>query len=267
MDIVTIAVYSVECPHIPTYQALLKIILSLDNWQNLAFLAKQRHEKRLNSINWRQPKLQKKVLLVLAAVTLLIVTAYPLGMSSTTSSQSAISVAIHRISPASSTPTATIYLNPQTIPIQGVGTSFTIQVKVENMGQFNGWDIQITSSVPPVINATSLSISGNIFAVNTTGGSPFEIVHCVNGVGTGCTSADGQGVVHSAFGDTAFTSGNGLLFTITYQVTAAFSSSIVVQNSLISSSSPSGVPHVNLNAVYGTAASFGSSGGKLPLAS
>jgi hypothetical protein len=239
--------------------------LSLENWHVLALQAKQRHEKNLNSINWNRPQLTKKLLLVSAAVILLIITAYPIGSSGITNSQSAISVAIHRVSPAAtSSPAPVVYVNPFSIPFQGLGSVFTVQVKVENMAQFNGWDIQIVNQVPQIINATGLSISGNIFAINTTGGSPFEIVHCVNGAGTGCISTDGPGVVHSAFGDTAFTGGNGLLFTITYQIIGNSPYGFITYgNSLISSSSPSGVAHFSQNGVYGTApSSYGGGGAK-----
>lgn len=234
--------------------------MSLENWHVLTLQAKQRHEKHLNSINQQQPQLARKLLLISAAVVLLITTAYPIGIYGTTSSQSTISAAIHRVSPGASSPTATVYVAPQTVAQQGLGSTFTVQVKVANMDQFNGWDIQIvTADVPQVLNVTSLSISGNIFAINTTGGSPFEIVHCIDGVGTGCTSTDGPGIAHSAFGDTAFTSGNGLLFTITYRVIGNGPyASLTYGNSLISSSSPSGVPHFSQNGTYGTATSAGS---------
>lgn len=153
-----------------------------------------------------------------------------------------------------------VLVNPGTQGVLASGTAFTIQVKVNGMSQFNGWDIQIVTAY--VINATSLSIAGNIFATNTTGGSAFEIVHCVNGHGTGCTSSDGPGVVHSAFGDTAFTSGNGLLFTVTFQVlNISPYSPIGIQNSLISSSSPSGVPHADQSGTYGTLTTGGGGGG------
>ena len=90
------------------------------------------------------------------------------------------------------------------------------------MSPFVGWDIQVYAN-NAVINATSLSISGNDFAVNATGGSAFEIEHCVNGHGTGCRSSDVPGIVHSVY-QNSFTlpnngaGANGLLFTITYQV-------------------------------------------------
>ena len=122
------------------------------------------------------------------------------------------------------------------------------------MAQFNGWDIEIVTE--PAINATKLSdyqVTPNILTANTTQGIPFEIVHCVNGFGTGCTSTDGPGVVHSAFGDTKFTSGNGLLFKITYNVTSSHPySPIIIQEESFSSSSPSGVPHSTIEGSYGT---------------
>lgn len=163
----------------------------------------------------------------------------------------------------------TVLITPASVPIGAAGTTVTIQVKVQNMDQFNGWDIQVYA-YPPVLNATSLSITGNDFAVNASSGSAFEIVHCVNGKGTGCISTDLPGVVHSAYGNTGVLTGNGLLFTITYQVTgnpAACSctlfSPIVLNNDLISSpNSPNGVPHISISANYGQYA--GGGGGNPP---
>ena len=168
---------------------------------------------------------------------------------------------------AASSPT--VLISPASVPIGAAGTTVTIQIKVQNMDQFNGWDIQVYA-YPPILNATSLSITGNDFAVNASSGSAFEIVHCVSGKGTGCISTDLPGVVHSAYGNTGILTGNGLLFTITYQVTgnpAACScnlfSPITLQNDLISSpNSPNGVPHISISANYGLYA--GGGGGNPP---
>lgn len=201
--------------------------------------------------------------MVSVSLILLMVIIYPVGLSGTVGDgRTSAGISTNNVTPAVSG-AAIVYVNPVTVAQQSVGGSFTIQIKVANMGQFNGWDIEIvTSQSPIVINATSLSISGNIFALNTTGGSAFEIVHCVNGAGTGCTSNDGPGVVHSAFGDTTFTSGNGLLFSVTFKVVGINPYlPIMVQNSLISSSSPSGVPHSDQNGNYGIPL-VGGGGGK-----
>jgi hypothetical protein len=150
--------------------------------------------------------------------------------------------------------TGIVYVNPGIIPVLPVRSTFDLEVKVANMAQFNGWDIEIVTE--PTINATKLSdysATPNILTKNTTMGIPFELVHCVNGVGTGCTSTDGPGVVHSVFGDTQSTSGSGLLFKITYNVTGSRSySPIIIQEDSISSGSPSGVPHSTIEGSYGT---------------
>lgn len=144
-----------------------------------------------------------------------------------------------------------IAVSPLSVSTQAVGTTFTIQVFVRGMGQFNGWDIQIVSD-SAVINATSLDITGNI--LSSSGGSAVEITHCVNGQGSGCNGSDVKGIVHSAYGNTAFASGDGLLFTITYQVVTTLPyTAITVRNDLISSSNPSGVPHTTLFGTYGVA--------------
>jgi len=162
---------------------------------------------------------------------------------------------------SSSSPT--VIVSPGDVSVATVGSTFTIQIKVQNMDQFNGWDIEVYA-YSTVINATSMSITGNDFAVNASSGSPFEIVHCVNGKGTGCTSTDGPGVVHSAYGNTAILTGNGLLFTITYQVTSIASySPIELQNDLISSpSSGNGVPHVSISGSYGVTSVLAGGGGR-----
>jgi hypothetical protein len=136
------------------------------------------------------------------------------------------------------------------------------------MDQFNGWDIQVVSYTG-VINATSLSISGNDFAVNASSGVSAELIHCVNGKGTGCISTDGSGIVHSAFGDTFPLTGNGLLFTITYKVTGNYNtcscykySPVQLLNDLISTpQSGNGVPHDSMSGSYGVLPPFLSGGG------
>jgi hypothetical protein len=118
-----------------------------------------------------------------------------------------------------------VYILPQTVPLQSVGSSFTVQVQVAGMDQFDGWDILVRFD-SSVINATSISIAGNIFDANTTGNLPLETYHCINGVNSKLSdcSGDGMGTVHSSV--VYFTnppppqlaSGYGLLFTITYKI-------------------------------------------------
>jgi hypothetical protein len=93
---------------------------------------------------------------------------------------------------------------------------------------------------PAVINATSLSIAGNILQANYSA-TVHEFVNCVNGGGLGCEqSTDGPGIVHSAALIYAPSpqqgSSSGLLFNITYAVvsTGAFSS-IELQNYIVAS--------------------------------
>ena len=163
-------------------------------------------------------------------------------------------------------PLATVFVAPSNVALLTQGSTFTVRVQVSNMPQFNGWDIQI-STFPTVINATSLSITGNDFAVNASSVPSFELVHCVNAVGTGCTSSDGPGIVHSALGSSAILTGNGLLFTVTYKVTTSYLySPIGLQNDLIADpSSGNGVAHSSLNGVYGTQpTTIGGGGGAAP---
>lgn len=166
-----------------------------------------------------------------------------------------------------------VIVTPSSVPGGTVGSTFTIQVKVQNMDQFNGWDIEVYGA-PWVINATSLSITGNDFAVNASSGSAFEIVHCVNGRGTGCTPSDGDGIVHSSYGNTAVLTGNGLLFTITYQVIGnsavsqtwyGYSPISLINDQILSPSSAYGVYHTSQSGTYGVFVMEGSgSGGSSP---
>jgi len=165
--------------------------------------------------------------------------------------------------------TPSVIVSPGSVSVGPVGSMFTIQVQVQSMAPFVGWDIKVYAS-PWVINATSLSISGNDFAVNASSGSPFEIVHCVNGQGTGCGASDGLGIVHSSYANSATLSGNGLLFTITYQITGnsatsqtwyGYSPINLLNDGISSPSSTIGVPHASLNGSYGVFQLLASGGG------
>ena len=176
-------------------------------------------------------------------------------------------------SPKAPTPLVTssgplVYTNPVNVSVASVGTTFTVQVVVLNMPGFDGWDIRVWAA-PWIINATSLSITGNDFQVNASSGTAFEIIHCINGAGTGCAANDTAGWVHSSYGNTGVVSGNGLLFTITYKVVGNAASSkvwfgytpILLQVSIASPSSANGVPTGVLNGNYGTFQLLGSGGG------
>ena len=161
-------------------------------------------------------------------------------------------VAIPRPPTVAAAATGMVYVNSKSIPVLPVNTTFNIEINVANMGQFNGWGIEVVTE--PVITPIRLSdylVTPNILTANTTG-TPIEVAHCVNGNGFGCTDTDGPGVVHSAFADTQSTSGSGLLFKITYNVTSNRPySPIIIQEESFSSSSPAGVPHSVMNGTYG----------------
>src|SRR5712664_525428 len=135
--------------------------------------------------------------------------------------------------------TGVVLLSPTTQAVQPKGSFFSVQVKVANIDPFNRWDIQVVTD-PAVINATSLSITGNILQANYSA-TVHELVTCVNGGGLGCQqSTDGPGIVHSAASVYAPSpqpgSSSGLLFNITYAVvsTSAFSP-LELQNYIIES--------------------------------
>lgn len=139
-----------------------------------------------------------------------------------------------------------VYINPPTISVQPKGTSFAAQVQVAGIDPFNGWDIQITSD-PSVINATSLTINGNMFDANysSTQYPSFEQYHCINGAGK-CAPNDGHGIVHSAvvYLGPLRQSGpsDGLLFNVTYKVVGSGSySPIHFQKIIITNGTPTPV--------------------------
>ena len=167
--------------------------------------------------------------------------------------------AIPRVSPVFAT--GSLYITPSTIAPLSVGSTFSVQVKVAGIDQFNGWEIQVVSD-HNVINPTSISTAGNIFQANTTGGIAFELRNCVNGGGRGCcfTSClplDGPGIADSAYGYTKPVSGSGLLFTVTFQVVSNGPfSPITIQNDQFSNGSGSGVSHTTVGSLYGSLSSI-----------
>lgn len=154
-----------------------------------------------------------------------------------------------------------LYLNPATITSQPVGSTFSVQVKVGGIDQFNGWEIQVVSD-PSVITSTSITTDGNIFLSNTTGGIPFELRNCINGSGQGCclsscSPLDGVGIADSAYGYTKPVSGSGLLFTVTFQVVSnAPYSPITIQSDQFSNGGGSGVVHTTTSGSYGSLSSI-----------
>ena len=158
-----------------------------------------------------------------------------------------------------------VIVTPGSVSVMSIGSTFTVQIQVKNMAPFVGWDIMVYAD-NFALNATSLSIAGNDFAVNASSGTPFEIVHCVNNRGTGCTSLDGPGIVHSTYANSATLSGSGLLFTITYQVLGTYGySPISLENTGISDpNSRTPVPHSTTDAIYGVFSFAGGGGAVMP---
>lgn len=162
--------------------------------------------------------------------------------------------AVPRVSPVFAT--GSLYITPNTTAPLSVGSTFSVQVKVAGIDQFNGWEIQVASD-KNVISPTSISTAGNIFQANTTGGIAFELRNCVNGGGQGCcltscSPLDGPGVADSAYGYTKSVSGSGLLFTVTFQVVGSGFSPITIQNDQFSNGGSSGVTHTTTSGSYGS---------------
>ena len=158
---------------------------------------------------------------------------------------------------AGTTSSGQVIITPAVTQVQSTGSIFTIQVKVANIGQFNTYDVQVTTD-PSVINATSLSVNGNIFYQNASSGIILELTHCINGSGSGCApqKGDGPGVVHSSMTDAGHNvnaSGSGLLFTITYHVVSAKAySPIAMQNATaIIAIAGHKVDHATVSGQYG----------------
>ncbi len=153
-----------------------------------------------------------------------------------------------------------LYINP---PQQGpvaAGTSVIYQVKVANIDPFSGWDIMVkTDPTEMSINATSFTITPNLLVANFSG-SGFELIHCVNGAGAGCTLTDGPGIVHSAFQLLSLPPqlgpSSGLLFTITYTAGSNTASPIRILSETISNGTPTPVAVTTQDAAYGLPPDF-----------
>ncbi len=151
-----------------------------------------------------------------------------------------------------------LYISPTTQGPFAKGTMFTYQVKVANIDPFNGWDISVKTD-PAVISPTSISVTGNMLAVNFSS-TVKELINCVNNSGTNCTSNDGAGIAHSLAtvqGPVPMTKPtSGLLLTITYTVVASGSSTVHLFNDLLFNGSPFPVPHTTSDGFYGAPADF-----------
>ncbi len=147
----------------------------------------------------------------------------------------------------------TLYVNPASITSQPIGGNITYQVKVANVDPFNGWDVMVRVN-RTVLAPKILSITPNILAANFSV-TVFELIHCVDGSGIGCTTADGPGIVHSAV--VAFSTPpqtgptSGLLFTIVYNVAAKGLSLVHIFNDIIANGTPTPVAHTTVDGVYG----------------
>ena len=154
-----------------------------------------------------------------------------------------------------------LYISPSVITPRSVGSEFSVLVKVAGFDQFNAWEIQIVSD-PTVINATSISVAGNIFAANTTGGFAVEVRNCVNGSGTGCCLSsclplDGPGIADSAYASTKLVEGGGLLFNVTFKVVSnKLYSPITIENDQFANGGGSFVVHTTTSGSYSTIPDF-----------
>ena len=143
----------------------------------------------------------------------------------------------------------TLFFSPGSQGPFATGATITYQVNVTGMDPFNAWDVSVTTD-PSVLNPVSISVAGDIL------GSVFQVANCINGSGTGCSITDGAGVAHSsaASGTGISIGGNGLLFTITYQVAGSGFSYLTIPPGLdILASSGSTVSHTTAEGVYGIA--------------
>src|SRR5712692_10377339 len=150
----------------------------------------------------------------------------------------------------------TLYVLPAHTGTLPVNTLFSVKIQVANIDPFNAWDISVQSD-PTIISPQSLSITGNLLAINFST-TAFELINCNNGIGTGCIATDGAGIAHSAvtgFGPPPQTTpSSGLLFAITYKVIGAGHSAIHIFSDIIANGATgAAVPHFTIDGDYGTA--------------
>jgi hypothetical protein len=116
------------------------------------------------------------------------------------------------------------------------GASVTYQVKVANMSTFNTWDIHVKTN-PFALNPTNFTLIPNTLTANDSLFT-FELIHCVNGQGTGCDKDDGPGVVHSGIlpigGAPPLFFYTGILFAISYVAGVGNSSAVHIFDDLLS---------------------------------
>jgi len=160
-----------------------------------------------------------------------------------------VSIVVHPVRAAG----ALLYVNPPTVGDQPAGTILTYQVKVANIDPFNGWDISVQSD-PTVIIPQQLSITGNLLEANYSL-TAFELINCVNAVGTGCLASDSPGIAHSTATAVApapqIGTSSGLLFTITYKVIGGVASNIrLFDDFVVNGATP--VPYAEQDGHYGS---------------
>lgn len=99
-----------------------------------------------------------------------------------------------------------------------VGSQLTVNVVVTGSDALNGFDIYVSAD-HSVLSAVDASLTGTILGTGTT-----TLAKCIDGAlitGSTCTSKDGLGVVHlAATKSGALVAGNGLLFSVIYNVVA-----------------------------------------------
>ncbi len=151
-----------------------------------------------------------------------------------------------------------LYINPLQQGPFPAETPVAFAVKVASIDPFNGWDILVQTD-PAAINPSSFTITPNLLAANFTS-LVLELIHCVNGAGTGCTLSDGPGIVHSsavALGPPPQTGpSSGLLFNITYTAGTATFSTVHILSEIISNGTPTPVTVTVQDAVYGLPPDF-----------
>ncbi len=145
-----------------------------------------------------------------------------------------------------------LYISPDHQAVQSPGTTVTYKVKVANTQPFTSWNIMVRAN-QTVINPQSVSITGNLFQANFSA-TVTELSNCVNDAGTGCTSSDGPGIIHSAAsisGASTSATLNGTLFTITYKAGVGTYSPVEIFNDNLTSGACCTVSHFSVNGIYG----------------
>ncbi len=148
-----------------------------------------------------------------------------------------------------------LYIYPAVTASLPVGNTFSVKVQVANIDPFNAWDISVKSD-PTVISPQSLTITGNLLAINFST-TVVEFENCVGGAGTGCQAADGPDTAHSqATGLGPIPQqgpSSGLLFTITYKVLRDTTSALTfVVDSVINGDTNIYVSHADQAGRYGS---------------